>query len=165
MTILTSQSLLHQVRCSYLAGRGEGSPQDRVSIPSSSGQVFLPAERYYPAYTVPGLNPFFIRSGVPTYGDDPYGAQAWVSIPSSSGQVFLLRDCEKGRCHYRCRNPFFIRSGVPTRPRRGSAAASGPSRNPFFIRSGVPTSRASSSRGKRTKSQSLLHQVRCSYEN
>ena len=87
--------------------------QDRVSIPSSSGQAFgqmttcmwcekpmsqsllrqgkrsdTVADR--PAPFVAGLNPFFVRASVRTQEGAESGSQSLVSIPSSSGRAFGL---------------------------------------------------------------------------
>src|SRR6266487_3808914 len=84
-----SQSLLHQVFGSNSTKTRSGSCSGSVSIPSSSGlrfQLTLPRGLRLDQSR---LNPFFIRSSVPTRLD----------LPAELGRGL---------------NPFFIRSSVPT---------------------------------------------------
>jgi len=86
-----SQSLLHQVKYSSFSVSFKGKSCCDVSIPSSSGQVFIPG--CHPARHLhgrrKGLNPFFIRSSIHPGG--------WGL--SGEGSVWRL-------------NPFFIRSSI-----------------------------------------------------
>jgi len=72
------------------------APSKYVSIPSSSGQVFIrgvaPGVCWLGSSL--GLNPFFIRSSIHPEKEEITAREAverfGVSIPSSSGQVFIL---------------------------------------------------------------------------
>ena len=87
-----SQSLLHQVKSSWADFGTRGTFDPNVSIPSSSGQVFLAARK---------VQLKFMQSVI-------------VSIPSSSGQVFLVGFCRAvARNSSAGLNPFFIRSSLP----------------------------------------------------
>jgi len=123
-SVVASQSLLHQVKYSSFFGLCDsrlgapvglnpffirssihretltvgGSGDDNVSIPSSSGQVFIrkPNRMRQKTPELSGLNPFFIRSSIhlTTLRGGTY-EHVSVSIPSSSGQVFILTACRR----------------------------------------------------------------------
>jgi len=139
----------------------------RVSIPSSSGQVFIPA-RPGPVSRLHclGLNPFFIRSSIHpdttvkalpgALSLNPFFIRssihpALVAVPTCCSVVERL-------------NPFFIRSSIHP----GARAQLGPDitwigLNPFFIRSSIhPDGCYDSSYVHCSSSQSLLHQVKYS---
>jgi len=118
-----------------------------VSIPSSSGQVFIPGKvsRSLTNSRSPGLNPFFIRSSI-----HPHLVGAPAAIHPSS------------------LNPFFIRSSIHPGdiPLFASFLLSDAGLNPFFIRSSIhPSSRQTPPAHRSDESQSLLHQVKYSSEH
>ncbi len=94
-SIRVSQSLLHQVTYSDAENGSMPAGLERVSIPFTSGHVFRQwANRKTSALLVPCLNPFYIRSRIPTTSVLRRVAEsaADVSIPFTSGHVFRPGD-------------------------------------------------------------------------
>ncbi len=156
------QSLLHQVSGANSSSARRRDRLQRVSIPSSSGQWCQPSfemglqragEREFQSllHQVSGANGYWGR--LPC-------VEIQVSIPSSSGQWCQHRVCRVRGLRKRLRfNPFFIRSVVPTERSGESPHHPRLGFNPFFIRSVVPTRSSMTWNTRRSKFQSLLHQV------
>ncbi len=161
-----SQSLLHQVTYSDWVSGTLRAPKKHVSIPFTSGHVFRPPAllgglRRRLDVSIPftsghvfrlsdylsdentiviGLNPFYIRSRIPTWHNkelrcrdkwclNPFyirsriptkswrsasGTRKVVSIPFTSGHVFRRWLARSVRLADSCLNPFYIRSRIPT---------------------------------------------------
>ena len=124
------------------AGGRQGRRDQPVSIPFTSGHVFRPTASPADNIHLWSLNPFYIRSRIPTSATtSPRPSKPIVSIPFTSGHVFRQLGDPRGFTHVaivsqsllhqvtysdsnrrlareplnRCLNPFYIRSRIPTR--------------------------------------------------
>ncbi len=162
---MVSQSLLHQVTYSDAVKVEAPIPAPDVSIPFTSGHVFRQQSQIRTSVIGSCLNPFYIRSRIPTgigprigygltksqsllhqvtYSDSisthPSTGKESVSIPFTSGHVFRLPvKAEYLKSCTQCLNPFYIRSRIPTDLRGRGGRDCLRCLNPFYIRSRIPT--------------------------
>ena len=116
-----SQSLLHQVKSSkYIVHGTHTLALYKVSIPSSSGQVFQDEHSSIIGIDVDKVS-IPSSSGqvfqVNKHSSVSERQKLRVSIPSSSGQVFQGFNSTVSKSSIIRLNPFFIRSSLPRRKR------------------------------------------------
>ena len=110
------QSPIHRVLFSYKTLTGWGAPTFLVSIPYSSGLIFLRRMIQVKTSYCCRFNPLFIGSYFPTLNSELKSLNRLiVSIPYSSGLIFLRQNPNTWFSPLPSFNPLFIGSYFPTK--------------------------------------------------